>query len=63
MLDGLAALVQRHPGTTFIGAHVGCYAENLAWVSQLLAACPNFCVDISAFAAVSVPISTVMKPP
>jgi predicted TIM-barrel fold metal-dependent hydrolase len=48
ILDGLAALVSRHPATTFIGAHVGCYAENLAWVSQLLAACSNFYVDISA---------------
>jgi len=48
IMDGLANLVRRHPGTIFIGAHVGCYAENLAWVSQLLAACPNFYVDISA---------------
>jgi predicted TIM-barrel fold metal-dependent hydrolase len=48
IVDGLAALVGRHPDTTFIGAHVGCYAENLAWVSQLLEACPNFYVDISA---------------
>lgn len=48
ILDGLATLVGRHPDTTFIGAHAGCYAENLAWVSQLLEACPNFYVDISA---------------
>ena len=38
----------RHPETTFIGAHVGCYAENLGWVSSLLERCPNFYVDISA---------------
>lgn len=44
----LAAVVARHPRTTFIGAHVGCYAENLAWVSALLQRCPNFYVDISA---------------
>jgi hypothetical protein len=48
ILNGLANLVQRHPETTFIGAHVGCYAENLAWVSDLLRRCPNFYVDISA---------------
>jgi predicted TIM-barrel fold metal-dependent hydrolase len=47
ILDGLANLVTRHPNTTFIGAHVGCYAENLAWVGALLERCPNFHVDIS----------------
>ena len=41
-------LVTRHPRTVFIGAHVGCYAENLAWVGALLDRCPNFQVDISA---------------
>jgi len=44
----LANLVARHPETTFIGAHVGCYAENLDWVGALLDHCPNFYVDISA---------------
>jgi predicted TIM-barrel fold metal-dependent hydrolase len=48
LVDGLANVVQRHPQTTFIGAHVGCYAENLAWVGALLERCPNFYVDISA---------------
>jgi predicted TIM-barrel fold metal-dependent hydrolase len=47
-MDGLANLVARHPKTTFIGAHVGCYAENLGWVGALLDLCPNFYVDISA---------------
>jgi predicted TIM-barrel fold metal-dependent hydrolase len=41
-------LILRHPQTTFIGAHVGCYAENLAWVGSLLDRCPNFYVDIAA---------------
>ena len=41
-------LVTRHRATTFIGAHVGCYAENLAWVARLLDKCSNFYVDISA---------------
>ena len=48
ILEQLANLVGRHPGTTFIGAHVGCYAENLAWVGGLLDRCPNFYVDIAA---------------
>jgi predicted TIM-barrel fold metal-dependent hydrolase len=48
IVTGLANLVARHPRTTFIGAHVGCYAENLAWVAQLLDRCPNFYIDFSA---------------
>ena len=48
LVDGMARVVSRHPQTTFIGAHVGCYAENLAWVSALLERCPNFYIDISA---------------
>jgi predicted TIM-barrel fold metal-dependent hydrolase len=47
ILQELASLVTRHPATVFIGAHVGCYAENLAWVGTLLDRCPNFFVDIS----------------
>jgi predicted TIM-barrel fold metal-dependent hydrolase len=48
IMEQLANLVARHPQTIFIGAHVGCYAENLGWVSQLLNRCPNFYVDIGA---------------
>lgn len=48
ILNQLAELVARHPQTTFIGAHVGCYAENLGWVGQLLERCPNFYIDFSA---------------
>jgi predicted TIM-barrel fold metal-dependent hydrolase len=48
ILEDFAALVQDHPRTTFIGAHVGCYAENLAWVASLLEHCPNLSIDISA---------------
>ena len=48
ILNGFFNLVQRHPGTTFIGAHVGCYGENLGWVGQMLDACPNYYIDISA---------------
>jgi hypothetical protein len=48
IVEDLRDLVQRHPRTSFIGAHVGCYAENLTWVGEMLDACPNYCVDISA---------------
>jgi hypothetical protein len=48
IVTGLANLVAAHPRTTFIGAHVGCYAENLAWVAELLERCLNFYVDIGA---------------
>jgi predicted TIM-barrel fold metal-dependent hydrolase len=48
IMDQLANLVKRQADTTFIGAHVGCYSENLAWVSELLDQTQNFYVDISA---------------
>jgi predicted TIM-barrel fold metal-dependent hydrolase len=48
LMEGLANMVARNHDTTYIGAHVGCYAENLAWVGALLDRCPNFYVDISA---------------
>jgi predicted TIM-barrel fold metal-dependent hydrolase len=48
IVEAFARLVLRQPRTTFIGAHVGCYAENLAWVGQLLDRAPNLYVDIAA---------------
>jgi len=48
IVEGLAKLIKKHPQTIFIGAHVGCYAENLSWVAELIAHCPNFYIDISA---------------
>jgi predicted TIM-barrel fold metal-dependent hydrolase len=48
IMNGLANLIARHAQTTFIVAHVGCYSENLGWVSALFDRCPNFYVDISA---------------
>ena len=47
LLDAHAALVAAAPGTTFIGAHVGCAAEDLDRVERLLDACPNYTVDIA----------------
>jgi predicted TIM-barrel fold metal-dependent hydrolase len=48
LIDGLEAVLVRHPATTFIGAHVGCAAEDLERVDRMLAAYPNFYVDIAA---------------
>jgi predicted TIM-barrel fold metal-dependent hydrolase len=46
LIEALEALVASTPGTTYIGAHVGCYSEDLAWVDRMLATYPNFHVDI-----------------
>jgi predicted TIM-barrel fold metal-dependent hydrolase len=48
VMGQFANLVKRHPETVFVGAHFGCYSENLGWVGDLLDQCPNFNVDISA---------------
>jgi predicted TIM-barrel fold metal-dependent hydrolase len=48
ILSGFRTLVGDHPQTLFIGAHVGCYAENLAWVGEMLDNCPNYFIDFSA---------------
>ncbi len=48
IISGFANLVRHHPQTTFVGAHVACYAENLAWVSALIDECPNLYIDLSA---------------
>ena len=47
LLDAHAALVAAAPGTTFIGAHFGCAAEELDRVEHLLETCPNYTVDIA----------------
>lgn len=47
LLRQLRNVVRRHLRTTFIGAHVGGYAENLRWVGRFLDECPNFYVDVS----------------
>ncbi|MFL5778198.1 MAG: amidohydrolase family protein, partial [Chloroflexota bacterium] len=48
LLAAFDRLLGRHPGTTFVGAHVGCAAEDLARVGRLLADHPNLSVDIAA---------------
>ena len=49
--DLVAALyrtIEAHPETRFITAHVGCYPENLAFVSTMLDRYPNLYSDFSA---------------
>lgn len=46
IVNGLAELVTRTPGTSYIGAHVGCVGEDLDWVERLLERAPNFTIDI-----------------
>lgn len=48
LLAGLDRVLARHPETTFIGAHVGCAAEDLALVSGMLERHPRYRVDIAA---------------
>ena len=48
LLAAFGRLVGRHPRTTFVGAHVGCAAEDLGLVGRLLDANPNLNVDIAA---------------
>ncbi len=48
LIEALEHLVVQHPETTFIGAHVGCYAQDLGWVGSMLDRCPNFYVDVAA---------------
>lgn len=46
LIRALETLVASTPGTTWIGAHVGCYAEDLAWVGRMFDTYPNFHADI-----------------
>jgi predicted TIM-barrel fold metal-dependent hydrolase len=45
LLAALHRLVAACPETTFVGAHVGCHAENLTAVGAALALLPNWHVD------------------
>jgi predicted TIM-barrel fold metal-dependent hydrolase len=48
LLAAFDRVIGRHPGTTFIGAHVGCAAEDLGLVSSMLDRHPNDHVGMSA---------------
>ena len=45
--DGMS-LSEQHPDTIFILPHFGNYAENIQYVSDLLAENPNVYIDFSA---------------
>jgi predicted TIM-barrel fold metal-dependent hydrolase len=47
LMDSLECLVAGNAEVTFIGAHVGGNAEDLAWVGRMLDSYPNFYVDIA----------------
>jgi len=51
LLQQRDGLFHRHPGTTFVGAHIAENSEDLQRVSRMLEACPNVMVDISARAS------------
>lgn len=46
MIGSLDRLVGSCPGTSFIGAHVGCAAEDLRLVDGLLRRHPNLSIDL-----------------
>jgi predicted TIM-barrel fold metal-dependent hydrolase len=48
LIEQFERLIARHPRTQFIGAHVGCYPENLGWVSRIMDRYANFHADIAA---------------
>jgi predicted TIM-barrel fold metal-dependent hydrolase len=48
LMESFEALVRANPDTTFIGAHLAGWSENLAKVGAMLADCPNLLVDLSA---------------
>jgi hypothetical protein len=48
ILDALESLIARRADVTWIGAHVLCAAEDLAWVERILATYPNAYADVAA---------------
>ena len=48
LLAQFTRIVQRHPGTTFIGAHFGNNVEDLATLGQWLDKYPNLNIDLDA---------------
>jgi predicted TIM-barrel fold metal-dependent hydrolase len=48
IIESFEAVVNANPSTQIIGAHVGCNAENLPWVSRMLDSYPNFWIDTAA---------------
>ena len=51
LLEQRDRVFARHPGTTFVAAHVAERPENLSYVNELLSRHPNVYIDISARSA------------
>ncbi len=48
LIERLYRTIENHPRTNFVTAHVGCYPENLGFVSRMMDRYPNFYTDIAA---------------
>ena len=48
LISQLDTLIGDYPQTTFVGAHMGCYAEDLRAVGAMLDRHPNYVIDTSA---------------
>jgi len=48
IIDALEALIARRSDVVWIGAHVLCYAEDVAWVGRVLDTYPNAYADVAA---------------
>jgi predicted TIM-barrel fold metal-dependent hydrolase len=48
IIEALEALIARRSDVTWIGAHVLCAAEDLAWVGRMLDTYPNVYADVAA---------------
>jgi hypothetical protein len=48
LMAALYKVIESHSKTNFITAHVGCYPENLGFVSQMMDRYPNLYTDIGA---------------
>ncbi|GGT39210.1 amidohydrolase family protein [Nonomuraea spiralis] len=48
LMEAMEGMVARHPATTVIGVHAGCWPENLGFAGRMLDAYPNFHIDIAA---------------
>jgi predicted TIM-barrel fold metal-dependent hydrolase len=48
VIESLESLIARRTDVTWIGAHVLCYAEDIAWVGRMLDTYPNAYADIAA---------------
>jgi hypothetical protein len=48
LMGSFERLVRANPGTAFIGAHVGCAADDLGWLERMLETTTNLFADIAA---------------